>query len=166
MLLNSDVFCIVFYLHFSWGIWELLVARRLIVECFDHEGLHQLQNLLQNLLQMFCSWWRPSWSKRYTIKLLATENAHIPREKVYYCSTSLHHFSFIAASNTSINTVYLAPQSLHTVVQLQATYFCLYKYAWLTTMDLTACCWTRNIVLSYMWGYTHVMIFIVQVSAW
>ena len=29
---------------YSRGIWGLLLARRLIVERFDHEGLHQLQN--------------------------------------------------------------------------------------------------------------------------
>ena len=64
-------------------IRALVVGKRFTIDCFDHEGLLQLQH--------FCSWWRPSWSKRSTINLLATGSAQTHQLVGFLINTQVYY---------------------------------------------------------------------------
>ena len=95
-------------------LWAVLVAMTRGVNtverfsCVDHEGFHHRATKL-----LFCSSWRPLWSKRPTVKLpfvLATRTAHYTlqtRMKVHIGKSAHTHASYISPFVVAVDMLHL-----------------------------------------------------------
>ena len=90
--------------------WALLVARRLIVQCFHHEACPEPSATKLPLTHhQVCSWWRPLWSRSPTSNLLLSLLREVHKYLERKCATLA--WASTTSATTSYNSVYVCIHS-------------------------------------------------------